>query len=576
MLEPDDDQLQVRAANVRDEPFHPPRPKPLFGIGSFVRHARFIGACGVAVLVLGGLVVLVKPAKYTAATHLLVFNRELLPGSEPIILKGRADVSVVQNEIELIQSRVVLTKAAEALNLDKEAARPSLVREIVQAVGGWFSRAPGTPSSQARLSQAVDYLKTRLSVRRVGTSHAISIGFTEADPVVAAQIANEVARAYLQTRAAASGPEATRDLALRERLQGLGPNAYVISTAEPPWRPDGPAFWMVLAAGLVAGLGLGSALALAIDFADRSFRTPVQAEFVLGLECLGTVPDLAGGEARHRGGWRGGWREDARRYLAMIRKAGGSQVPERLRRRGERDEAAMPNVRDPNDRIVQALRRTAALIATRPRLASIGITSTVPGEGVTTIATHLAWLLAGEGRKVLLIDAMPRPALQDAPPATMRFASAPGWSAAGAKNWPDFVRLDSGTGDSDAAWTAALQAQLHDGAKTHDLVIIDLPALADGPNVRLAATVLDAFLLVLKWGDTDSELVLRALHSSGRARSRVVGAILNFVDERRIGTYGDKLAATQMTLSTPEARAGQPISDTPTTLPAGGTTKANA
>ena len=41
----------------------------------------------------------------------------------------------------------------------------------------------------------------------------------------------------------------------------------------------------------------------------------------------------------------------------------------------------------------------------------------------------------------------------------------------------------------------------------YDLVIVDMPALATGPDVRAAAQSLDGFLLVVKWGATESELV---------------------------------------------------------------------
>lgn len=563
MLEPNSDLLHAQHADGRLEAAP---PKPEFGIGSFVRHGRLIGACGLAFLLVGGIAAVLKPTRFTASTQLLVYNRELQPGVDAVILKGRADVSVVQNEIELVQSRSVLTKVAEAMSLDKAAAQPSLLGEFLQAVGGWFGGpADGSASaSQAAMSQAIEELKGRLAVRRVGTSHVISIAATEADPVAAAQTANEVARAYLQTRAATSSPEATRDMALRERLQGLGPNAYVISAAETPLRPDGPRKLVILVIGLAFGLGVGSALALALDVTDRTLRTPEQAEFVLGLECVGAVPDLAGGGARQAAPWR----ENVRQSLAELRRRGWQGTPERYRRPAvASDETLMRALREPDGRVTRTLRRTAALIATELPGGRIGVTSALPGEGATTIAASLAGLLAEGGRKVLLLDATGRLASS---------ASPSGRTARGERVRPAFAGLDHGSSDSDAAWMAALEARVRDAGGTFDIVIVDLPALADGPKVPLAANAVDAFLLVLKWGETDSELVQQALHSSGKARSKFVGAILNFVDERLIGTYGDKLAAAQMALLAPDAGADRPISDVPAAMPAGNATTANA
>jgi Mrp family chromosome partitioning ATPase/capsular polysaccharide biosynthesis protein len=571
------DHLQAQRGDAGEDLRDPARPKPLFGIGSFLRHARFIGACGLACLMLAGVAAVLKPTKYTASTQLLIYNRELLPGAEPVILKGRADVSLVQNEIELVQSRSVLTRVVEALDLDKAAAETSLLGSVLNTVSGWFSRPAAGPSaaSQAAVARAVESLKDKLSIRRVGTSHAISIAVTESDPAMAAQIANEVARAYIQARAAASTPEASRDLALRERLQGLGPNAYVISSAEPPLRRDGPRMLVILALGLVAGLGIGGALALLRDFIDHTVRTSKQAEFMLGLDCLGILPDLAAGKVRQGAAWQGAaWLEDIRRHLVAVRKPEWQRIQERVRQHGAvREDATRRALQAPSARLMQTLRRAASLIATSPHTASIGITSTLPGEGRTSVAANLAWLLAGEGRKVLLLDAEARPA---SPAASARSASSSGRTAAGELARPDFVSLDRASGDSDAAWAAALEARVRESAKIYDLVIVDLPTLAEGPKVQLAARSLDAFLLVLRWGDTNLELSQQALHSSGKARLKFIGAILNFVDERVIGTYGDKLAAAQMALSAPDIRADRPILETPTTLPAGNATKANA
>jgi Mrp family chromosome partitioning ATPase len=77
-----------------------------------------------------------------------------------------------------------------------------------------------------------------------------------------------------------------------------------------------------------------------------------------------------------------------------------------------------------------------------------------------------------------------------------------------------------------------------------ELVIIDLPSLASGADVRAAADAIDGLLLVVKWGATDSDLIRQAVRSSGGARAKFVGAVLNMADERTIGRYGDKPAAS--------------------------------
>jgi polysaccharide biosynthesis transport protein len=70
-----------------------------------------------------------------------------------------------------------------------------------------------------------------------------------------------------------------------------------------------------------------------------------------------------------------------------------------------------------------------------------------------------------------------------------------------------------------------------------------MPALASGPDVRAAAQSLDAFLLVVKWGATESELVRQALRSAGEAGPKFVGVVLNMADEELMRSYGYELAA---------------------------------
>jgi Mrp family chromosome partitioning ATPase len=73
------------------------------------------------------------------------------------------------------------------------------------------------------------------------------------------------------------------------------------------------------------------------------------------------------------------------------------------------------------------------------------------------------------------------------------------------------------------------------------MVIVDMPALAAGPDVRAASRWVDGYLLVVKWGATESELVRQALRSAGEARPKFAGAILNMADEQKMAIFGYQL-----------------------------------
>src|SRR5262249_12430798 len=86
------------------------------------------------------------------------------------------------------------------------------------------------------------------------------------------------------------------------------------------------------------------------------------------------------------------------------------------------------------------------------------------------------------------------------------------------------------------------------GLVGYDAVVVGLPPLESGPELRMAAQNLDGILLVLKWGATDVDKVERAIAVSGVGASEFIGAVLNMMDERMVGKFGDKLWAAEAKL----------------------------
>jgi hypothetical protein len=98
---------------------------------------------------------------------------------------------------------------------------------------------------------------------------------------------------------------------------------------------------------------------------------------------------------------------------------------------------------------------------------------------------------------------------------------------------------------SDMAWRKQIDTVVRGATPSYDFVVVDLPPLASGPQVRMAAESLDGLLLVVEWGGLDAELIQRSLNLCGSARTKFVGAVLNMADKFVIGRYGDKLAGAQ-------------------------------
>ncbi|MBK7978221.1 MAG: hypothetical protein IPK07_34900 [Deltaproteobacteria bacterium] len=70
------------------------------------------------------------------------------------------------------------------------------------------------------------------------------------------------------------------------------PDVRVLDAAKVPNQPLKDQLLIVLAGGLIGGLGLGGALSILLDRFDRRIRYPEQVSQELGLEILGALPQL--------------------------------------------------------------------------------------------------------------------------------------------------------------------------------------------------------------------------------------------------------------------------------------------
>ena len=76
-----------------------------------------------------------------------------------------------------------------------------------------------------------------------------------------------------------------------ERKQ-KGSQFRIEDPAREPYKPVSPDFIKIMAIALVAGAGVGGALALGIELLDTSFRDPTDLENAFGVEVMCSVPYL--------------------------------------------------------------------------------------------------------------------------------------------------------------------------------------------------------------------------------------------------------------------------------------------
>lgn len=488
------------------------RPRASFGLGSLRSRKGLLVLITLLFTAMGLVYDQYRTPIYTASGQLLVYIKQISGGVDSTILPGRADVPLVQNQIELLRSGNVLTQVIKTLELyeDPEFYEGPDEPASPQNGGPPANSSPAIEDNPA-YNATLDVLRQRLRIRQIGTSHMVRVSFKATEPEKAARIVNTVIRIYFQELLRASDSILSKAPELREVYQSLGPSALLISEAEPPIRADGPSSAIIVIVATLLGFCVTAAAAIASDVMNDTIRSAEQMEYVLGLECMGVFHRQAGVHA-----------------IAQHATAQIAHLSER-----------------------QALRRMTTTVLESPSRGprTIGVTSTVPGEGKTTLAIGLSQAAAALGKRVLLIDGVPgNPSISRWAAALPHIPSRPdGEPQPHAEALAGLVKLQLGlhvltlaemaNGDAGAMGPALLSEVLSSVADSYDLVIVDMPSLAEGPDVRAAASLLDGFLLVVKWGATASELVRQGFRSAGEARPKFVGAVLNMADERIMKLY---------------------------------------
>jgi polysaccharide biosynthesis transport protein len=305
--------------------------------------------------------------------------------------------------------------------------------------------------------------------------------------------------------------------------------ARLITQASRPLRNSHPKKLLIIAAAMAGGTILGLGLGMLRDLSDRRFRTSSQIEELLHTTCLATIPIVKAAETK-----AGPARQEA---------VSGPGGPRGL----ARDRSLFWTiVESPFSRFAEAVRsiKVAADVSSiaAPKKV-IGITSSLPNEGKSTVAMSLALLMAQGGSRVLVLDGdLRNPSLSrhltprgelgliqvisgKAPLADATVTD----SASGLSFLPAFLksRLAHTSEILSSPATVKLFEQLRE---RYDHIIVDLPPLAPVVDVRAAARLIDSFVFVLEWGRTKIDVVEHALNTSPEVSDNLLGVVLNKVD----------------------------------------------
>src|SRR5450631_1430512 len=306
--------------------------------------------------------------------------------------------------------------------------------------------------------------------------------------------------------------------------------ARIVTVASPPRGPSSPKVTLTIALAAICGLGLGVMSAFAREQMNRQIHTRAQLEKLLGTSCLAVLPAFP-----QKG--------------PVMRKLQGAT----------RDSGAFRQISEvaPFSATAEALRYIKVAIDLHPTGGKvIGIVSALPGEGKTTVATGFAAFVAKSGSRTLLIDAdLRNPSMTRA----LGYVNAPGLVniVADKSNFDDLVITDSKfkfdflpsstrmkpSNSSDILNSPAMKDMLRAAKSNYDYVLVDLPPILPVVDVKAVAHLFDAFVLVVEWGSTSTDEILKAVGASPIVSERLLGAVLNKADEaimRRFEGYSDR------------------------------------
>jgi capsular exopolysaccharide synthesis family protein len=415
---------------------------------------------------------------------------------------------------DLLRRWKVATLVTLAVVAGTTAYAASLPDEYTASVVVSFAPKPeatvGADTVRVVLPRYVAYVTSRSTVNRIADAigERRSVLGDAVDASVTADSANLTISVTLPTgtRAAdAANALATDALAFAGADKLL--DAVIVAQALPPRFPSGPPRRLYQAAGVLVGLLLGAAGALLLERGRPRIRSWRDVTLVTGYPVVGRIPP--------------------------VRALRGSPV----------EALADPAV----GAAVRTLRTNLERISRERPVHVVVVTSSLPGEGKTTVAGTLAVTLARLDAHVLLVDAdLRRPGVRRLFPGPER----PGL----ADVLHDKADLEQTITNGPAANLSLLPTAadpdagdllarrfvdvLRKARERFDVVVVDAPPLLGGDDARTLSTLCDGTLLVVG-ADTLTESVTEAAAALDALGVRVLGAVANRArDPRGFGRYG--------------------------------------
>jgi succinoglycan biosynthesis transport protein ExoP len=399
------------------------------------------------------------------------------------------------------------------------------MREIRRAILDELSRIAQTYTSDYEIAKAREE-----SVQK-------SLG----DMIAQSNLTNEAQVTLRMLESSAQTYRALHDNFLQRYMESVQQQSFpvsearLISPATSGWK-SAPKVTQVFLLAVIGGLFMGVVVGLFRELSDRVFRTTEQIEDLLQADCVALVP--------------------------MTKGDNGSEPERKARPKGlssertiQPDHGLIWAVADsPFSRFTESIRAIKVAADLKKLIKEnkvIGITSSLPNEGKSTVGAALAQLIANSGAgKVVLLDCdLRNPSLTRilAPHAKLGILDVMSEKA----SFDDVVWTDPITKlqflpavlparlahSSEVLASSAMRNFIDQLRQSFDYIIVDLSPLAPVVDVRATTQLVDSFLFVVEWGRTKIDVVEHALMVARGVHDHLLGVVLNKVDMSALGRY---------------------------------------
>jgi len=430
----------------------------------------------------------VIPAQYQASALLYVNNSSVSLGSTSISLSDlSASQTLVDSYITILKSRLTLDDVIE----------------------------------RAQVDYKFEELKKMITAKSVNGTEIFEVTVTSGDPYEAERIANTIVKV------------------LPDKIAQIidGSSVRAVDLAVVPEKRSSPSYFRFTAMGGLIGLLLSCGIVVLLDLLNEKIRGEEELQDY-GLPMLAVIPDL---------------------LTDRDRKAYGSYYSKAAERRKQRDHSLRSEEEDKtigeglNFGASEAFRllRTNLLFSLPPSALRngkncrvIGITSSMSGEGKSTTALNLGYVLAESGKKVLVVETDLRlPTISR----RLKLKRGAGLSSllAGLCTEQEAVRpsgiqerlevMSSGPippNPTELLGSERMETVMENVAGEYDFIILDLPPVNEVSDALVVSQLIHGMIVVVRQSYATSSSVGKAMQQMENVGVKVLGFVMTYSDSQ--------------------------------------------